>query len=161
MSNSILINSNTEQSKYATKLLERSVYATKLLEQSKYAILTREQKTRKQAIRNWKRAQRELVEYCIFADICKHVYNKEKKERELTSSLRPTERTTLRNEAISRRKQKKPLSKESQLIDIEMQSTRDNLKYSLRDILKEHDIQDSYNYKNELLAESVVDYLYK
>lgn len=45
-----------------------------------YPILTREQKRRKQAIRNWKRAQRYLVEYCFKAQECFQIikpYNEE------------------------------------------------------------------------------------
>ena len=38
-----------------------------------YPILTREQKKRKQAIRNWKRAQKQLVEYCWAAEQCYQV----------------------------------------------------------------------------------------
>ncbi len=123
---------------------------------NKYPELTREQKTRKQAIRNWKRAQRELVEYCIFADICEHVYNKDKKDRALLS-LSSTDRVNLRKDAKNRI-YKNPAN---ELVDIEMKDTRDNLKYSLKDIFQYHDKQDAYNYKNELLVESVVDFLYK
>jgi hypothetical protein len=35
-----------------------------------YPVLTREQKRRKQAIRNWKRSQKQLVEYCCKAQEC-------------------------------------------------------------------------------------------
>lgn len=35
-----------------------------------YPVLTREQKRRKQAIRNWKRAQRQLIDYCCKAQEC-------------------------------------------------------------------------------------------
>ncbi len=38
-----------------------------------YPILTQEQKRRKQAIRNWKRAQKYLVEYCWKAEECYQV----------------------------------------------------------------------------------------
>ncbi len=38
-----------------------------------YPILTQEQKRRKQAIRNWKRAQKQLVEYCCKAQECYQV----------------------------------------------------------------------------------------
>ncbi len=48
---------------------------------SRYAELTPEQKRRKQAIRNWRKLQKELVEYCKFATICQHVYIKDEKSR--------------------------------------------------------------------------------
>lgn len=35
-----------------------------------YPVLTREQKRRKQAIRNWKRAHKQLIEYCYKAQEC-------------------------------------------------------------------------------------------
>jgi len=35
-----------------------------------YPVLTREQKRRKQAVRNWKRAQKQLLEYCCKAQEC-------------------------------------------------------------------------------------------
>ena len=38
-----------------------------------YPILTQEQKRRKQAIRNWKRAQKQLVEYCCKAQECHQI----------------------------------------------------------------------------------------
>ena len=38
-----------------------------------YPILTREQKRRKQAIRNWKRAQKQLIEYTCKAQECYQV----------------------------------------------------------------------------------------
>jgi len=42
-----------------------------------YQPLTAEQKRRKQAIRNWKREQAELVEAYKFACICRHTYEKD------------------------------------------------------------------------------------
>ena len=38
-----------------------------------YPILTHEQKRRKQAIRNWKRSQKQLVEYCYWAQVCNNI----------------------------------------------------------------------------------------
>ena len=40
-----------------------------------YPVLTREQKRRKQAIRNWKRSQKQLVEYCCKAQECHKILN--------------------------------------------------------------------------------------
>jgi hypothetical protein len=42
-----------------------------------YQPLTAEQKRRKQAIRNWKREQADLIEAYKFACICRHVYEKD------------------------------------------------------------------------------------
>jgi hypothetical protein len=96
----------------------------------RYPILTAEQKTRKQAIRNWKRAHQNLVEYCKFATICQHVYDHQKKE-------------------------------EKRKVDAEMRSAFYNICFSVNDILLEDAKQDSLKYHSEVLAESVVDYLYK
>ena len=45
-----------------------------------YLPLTAEQKRRKQSIRNWKRQQQNLIEYCKFAEICKSLYLKDKQK---------------------------------------------------------------------------------
>ncbi len=42
-----------------------------------YKPLTAEQKRRKQAIRNWKREQADLIDAYKFACLCRHVYEKD------------------------------------------------------------------------------------
>ena len=52
--------------------------------------------------------------------------------------------------------------KEQKRIDVdkEMEVAYNNLAYSLKDIFQEHDKQDELKYHSEVLAESVVDFLY-
>ena len=45
-------------------------------------------------------------------------------------------------------------------VDKEMEVAYNNLAYSLKDIFQEHDKQDELKYHSEVLAESVVDFLY-
>jgi hypothetical protein len=45
-------------------------------------------------------------------------------------------------------------------VDKEMEVAYNNLEYSLKDIFQEHDKQDELKYHSEVLAESVVDFLY-
>jgi len=96
-----------------------------------YLPLTAEQKRRKQAIRNYKREQAKLDgEYYNFAVECSEVYIQQKK-----------------------------LEQERD-VDKEMEVSYNNLAYSLKDIFQEHDKQDELKYHSEVLAESVVDFLY-
>ena len=46
-----------------------------------YPVLTQEQKRRKQSIRNWRKMQKQLVEYYIFAKKCQRVYIKDVKNQ--------------------------------------------------------------------------------
>ena len=97
---------------------------------SRYPPLTAEQKRRKQAIRNWKKEQQELLDSYEFALSCKNKTIEDKIQR------------------INR------------IIDKKMITTYNNLCYSLKDIFREHDNQDTIKYNSEVLCESVVDYLY-
>ena len=96
-----------------------------------YPVLTPEQKTRKQAIRNWKREQAKLDgEYYNFAVECSDVYIQQKR------------------------------IEEERNVDKEMEVAYNNLAYSLKDIFQEHDKQDELKYHSEVLVESVVELLY-
>ena len=96
-----------------------------------YPVLTAEQKRRKQAIRNYKREQAKLeVEYYNFAVECSDVYKQQKR------------------------------IEEERNVDKEMEVAYKNLEYSLKDIFQEHDKQDELKYHSEVLAESVVEFLY-
>jgi len=96
-----------------------------------YLPLTQDQKRRKQAIRNYKREQAKLdCEYYNFAVECSDVYNQQKR------------------------------IEQERDVDKEMEVAYNNLVYSLKDIFQEHDKQDELKYHSEVLAESVVEFLY-
>ena len=89
---------------------------------------------------DWSEYQKTLVEYCKFADICHHVYVKDKN----------------RVKDIMDKCIKTDIKKN---IDLQMSSAFHNIQYSMRDIFEEHDKQDYELYQSEILSERVVEFL--
>ena len=89
---------------------------------------------------DWSEYQKTLVEYCKFADICQHVYLKDKNRvRDIIANCIKTD-----------------IKKDT---DRQMASAFYNLQYSMRDIFEDHDKEDEKLYETELLCESIIESL--
>jgi hypothetical protein len=83
---------------------------------------------------DWIKYQKTLVEYCKFADICHSVYLRDaKRTRDIMDKCIKTD---IKNE-----------------VDKVMESSFNNLEYSMKDIFEEHDRQDYELYQAHIVRE--------